>query len=147
MKRISLILSLALALWTGGMNARAQGCCGFWPFIPLVMGLGFGLAAAASSQSHAYPAYVYAGPTYSYYYPPAAANPTPAAPYVNTEVRSDVWIPSTSGAGHWVPDPTPYQYSEAQTAPSFKVPVRDNSGYTVTVARSPGKVPVYVVSR
>jgi hypothetical protein len=25
--------------------------------------------------------------------------------------------------------------------------VRDNSGYTVTVARSPGKVPVYVVSR
>jgi hypothetical protein len=138
MKTIGLVLSIALTLCTGTLNARAHGggCgggCFFWPFLAF----GLGLAVASSSQSSsASPVYVYvpSGPVY--------ASPAPvAAPAVLPEPAASSWVPSSPGTGKWVPDPQPYSYTPAApTAAKVK-------STAVSITNSPSGVPLPTVSR
>jgi len=130
------------------MNARAHGCYGpcFWPVFPFALGLGLGVAAAAASQSHSYPAYVYTAPSYSYN-PTAVSDPAPSSGAGNALVNPEVWVPSTSGPGHWVPDPAPYAYSQLPRANSNpQTTVNATGPRTVSLIHTAGSVPVYVVS-
>ena len=152
MKRTALILGIVLTLSGSTTNLRAHGgCYGFWPFWPLAL-FGAGLAVASVASANSSPTYVYAPPAYPYGYAYSYAQPqhsyaappaqAPAAP-AHYEVAS--WVPSTPGAGHWVPDPTPYSYNPAVET---KVVVSAPEPATlVTVNRSAGNVPVYTVAR
>jgi len=155
MKRIVLGLAVAATLCTSSINVRAYGCyyggpC-FWPFWPLALGAGIALGSSiAYSHSYSSPTYVYAPPPYAYSYSqpantyssstsvqPASVQHDSSAPApVYAEVSP--WIPSTPGAGHWVPDPSPYTYGAARAPVVVE---------TVTVTNSIGGVPVYTVSR
>ena len=151
MKRIGLVLSIGLSLCAGSLNVQAHGC-GFWPFWGFGLGLGVGAALSwpAYSCAYAYPAYTYGYPPYAYappayaYDPPVAQAPvrTPPPPAPQPP-PPPVWNPSTPGAGHWVPDPTPYRYVPSSAAGAAATSPPE----TVTVTRSVGGVPVYTVSR
>jgi hypothetical protein len=156
MKRTALILGIVLTLSGSTSNLRAHGgggCYGFWPFWPLAL-FGAGLAVASVASAHSSPTYVYVPPAYPYGYaqpqhsyvaPPAQAPAATSAPAAPTHYEIASWVPSTPGAGHWVPDPTPYSYNPGiQT----KIIVSAAEPATlVTVNRSPGNVPVYTVTR
>ncbi len=158
MKRMVLILSLAISLsgtlvyaqpppgpWHGGPGPCGPGP---WGFVgPLLgLGVGFGLGAAWSCNHpreyyYSYPAYPYSPPVY-YSQPQAGAPATPAAPVPR---QPTVWVPSSPGAGEWVPDPTPYTYAATPITNSTPAKVQ-TTPQTVTVTRSAGDVPVYVVN-
>ena len=120
MKRTSLILGIALTLSSSTANLRAGGCCGFWPFLPLAFA---GIAIASAASAHSSPTYVYAPPPYPYGYPysypqshapdqqPAQVPSGATAPAMSSVEQGSHWVPSSPGAGHWVPDPTPYVYA------------------------------------
>jgi hypothetical protein len=149
MKKTVLIATLALTFCTGSMSAQAHGgyCYGpgFWPFIPLTLGLGIALSCAANADTYSSPVYAYrplsdfrnsiSGQAAETSFPtPAPQNPT--------------WIPSTPGTGHWVPDPAPYSYTVSGETDTFSKPssvVVTNR--TTTITHSPGNVPVYVFTR
>jgi hypothetical protein len=141
MRKIGLVLSVALTLCTGTLNARAHGggCggCFFWPF----MAFGLGLALASSSQANTvsyYPLYVSPpGPVYAPQTPPAEPA-SPSAPVATS------WVPSTPGSGKWVLDSQPYSYLPARAfaAHSTVAP----AATVVVVTNSPGGVPVHIVS-
>ena len=156
MKRMALILGTVLALSGSAGNARAHGCYGFWPFWPLALGATIAIASAASA--HSSPTYVYAPPAYPYGYPysypqphnssgPQSAQPSSldSAPAFSTFEQASHWTPSSPGTGHWVPDPTPYNYA-AGVQPKA-VASLEASSQVVTVTRSNGNVPIYVVRR
>ncbi len=155
MKTIRLILGTALILCTSTVRAPAHGCgFGFYVGIPFLVGIGFGIGAGCAYPAYGcayhYPAYpYYPHPAYAYnppanYAPPLAATPepSPAAPVVT---QSPVWVPSTPGAGHWVPDPQPYQYAPpvaAKPPPS----ATSDPAQTVTVTKSPEGIPLYIIT-
>ncbi|HTL58167.1 MAG TPA: hypothetical protein VL361_20940 [Candidatus Limnocylindrales bacterium] len=154
MKRIALILGIALTLSSSTGNVRAHGgCYGFWPLWPLALGAGIAIASAASA--HSSPTYVYAPPAYPYgYYPqPHYSNPQPsqsapatAVPAVQTFEQAVYWVPSSPGVGHWVRDPEPYNYEpgvQTKVLATGVAPVPP----IVLVTRSPSNVPIYVVTR
>ncbi len=148
MKKFALTLALVLTL---GAKAMAHGCWCFWPGFGIGVGLGglcgvslgvgvgcgwscgaccpvYGYAYSQPSYGYSQPAY--APPAYGYaadYADPPAAAPSP----------SYIWVPSTPGAGHWVPDPAPYSYTPAPASRLRQV---------VTMSRSPEGIPVYNIS-
>jgi hypothetical protein len=142
MKTIGLVLSVALTLCTGTLNARAHGggCggCFFWPF----MAFGLGLALASSSQAHTvsyYPVCVPpAGPAYAPQAP--AAEPASAPAPVTAS-----WVPSTPGSGKWVLDSQPYSYVPARVIAAHSTDAPTTR--VVVVTNSPGGVPLHIVSR
>jgi hypothetical protein len=160
MKRISLILGIALTLSSGTADLRAGGCgggCGFCPFWPLAL-FGAGVAIASAASAHSSPTYVYAPPPYPYYYPygypqspapssqPPAQNPSEStAPAMSSLEQAAHWVPSSPGAGHWVPDSTPYVYEPAAQSKLVAVSAQP-AAQLVTVNRSAGQVPVYTVT-
>lgn len=143
MKRIGFVLSIVLSLCAGAVNVQAHGC-GFWPFWGFGLGLGLGAAWSypAWGYTYSYPAWTYAPPVYAY--DPPAANVPAAAPV--QPPQPPVWKPSTSGAGHWVPDPTPYRYTPATSSRAAMASPAAASPPAVTVAKSAGGVPVYTLS-
>ncbi len=141
MRTIGLVLSVALTLCTGTLNARANGggCggCFFWPF----MAFGLGLALASSSQAHTVSYYpVYVSPPGPVYVPqtPAAEPANPPAPVATS------WVPSTPGSGKWVLDPQPYSCLPARAIASH--PTVAPATTVVVVTNSPGGVPLHIVS-
>lgn len=155
MTRKALVFGIALTLISSTGNVRAHGgCYGFWPFWPLVLGVGIAIASVASAQSHASTEYVYVPPEYPYAYRSSHAQPqaasTPAAdlnlPASTTSSPPEQnslsdWVPSSPGPGHWVPDPTPYCYHpEAGNKIAPSVLAATN---IVTITRSAGNVPIY----
>ena len=153
MKKIGLTLSLVLAL---GGNAMACGywhVWGFWPSFSRGIGLGgvfgcslslspacgcyFGCANPVYSCAYPQPAYAYV-PGSSYAAPPLVI-PSPAQP-----PEPPAWVPSTPGAGRWVPDPTPYCCTPCATA-SRPAEVKTAPPHVVTVTRSPEGIPVYSI--
>jgi hypothetical protein len=160
MKRISLLLGIALTLSSGTANLRAGGCggcggCAFWPFALF----GAGVAIASAASAHSSPTYVYAPPPYPYYYPysypqsPAPSSQQPAqdpsgstAPAMSSLEQAARWVPSSPGAGHWVPDPTPYVYEPVAQSKLVATSAQPAT-QLVTVNRSAGQVPVYTVTR
>ena len=157
MKRISLILGIALTLSSSTANLRAGGCggcCGFWPFLPLAFGAGIAIASAASA--HSSPTYVYVPPPYYYPYSypqsqaPSSQQPVPnpsgsTAPAMSSLEQASRWVPSSPGAGHWVPDPTPYVYKPVAQSKLVATNARPAT-QLLTVNRLPGQVPVYQVT-
>jgi hypothetical protein len=154
MKRTAIILGIALTLSgsTGNLHAHG-GCYGFWPFWPLALGAGIAIASVASA--HSSPTYVYVPPaypygyTYSYPQPHNSQAPTndgASAPAATTFEVASRWVPNYPGAGHWVPDPTPYNYAPGAQARIVASSVEPNT-QVVMVARSVGDVPVYTVGR
>jgi hypothetical protein len=152
MKRTAIILGIALTLSGSTVNLRAHGgCYGFWPFWPLALGAGIAIASVASA--HSAPTYVYVPPAYPYGYPYSYSQPhnsqasaVDSAPVVTTLNQSSRWLPSSPGAGHWVPDPAPYTYdprNQAKVIASSVQPVTE----VVMVTRSAGNVPIYTVGR
>jgi len=159
MKRVALIVGIALTLSGGTGNLRAHGgCYGFWPFWPLAVGAGIAIASIASAHSQASPVYVYEPPGYPYANGYAPAHPAPGStpapqssvsgnpPAESSAADLTAWVPSSPGPGHWVPDPQPYSYDPAHGRNSTVAPVVPAS-QTNTVARSVGGVPVYTVVR
>lgn len=149
MKRMILLLSVGGSLAFSPLAASAHGGVGFcfWPLWPLSLGVGVGLGCAASTYHSCSSAYSYGPAAYAYTTPPVyAAPPIPAAPVVveTPAPANPAWVPSTPGAGHWVPDPAPYSYSE-NAAPKPRAAAA-LSPQSVTVTTSPGNVKVYVVS-
>jgi hypothetical protein len=154
MKRTSLILGIALTLSSSTANLRAGGCCGFWPFLPLAFA---GIAIASAASAHSSPTYVYAPPPYPYGYPygypqPHAPSQQPAqvpsgatAPAMSPVEQASHWVPSSPGAGHWVPDPTPYVYQPVAQNKLVATSARPAT-QLVTVNQSAGHVPVYTVT-
>ena len=155
MKKIGLTLSLVLALCG---SAMAHGCwhvCGFWPSFSIGVGLGgaFGCSVACPccccTCGYPYPAYsyVYAQPSYPYAYAPAANyfDPPAAVPSPARAPELTGWVPSTRGAGGWVPDPTPYSYRPpvSATGPAQAKPALRQ---VVTSTCSPEGIPVYTIS-
>jgi len=160
MKKIGLILSLVL---TFGGNAMAHGCwCGwgFWPSFSVGLGLGgvFGCSLACPccccSCGYGYPAYgypaysyAYSQPAYAYSYAPAAnyVDPPAAVPGPARAPEPSGWVPSTPGAGKWVPDPAPYSYTPpvSATSPAQAKPALRQ---VVTSTCSPEGIPVYTIS-
>jgi hypothetical protein len=143
-KRLFLGATIVLGLGMGSMSARAHGgyCYGpgFWPLIPLAFGIGAALSCAANSQSYTYPTYGYNLPVVS--------NPPAETSYAAPAPQNPLWIPSTPGAGHWVPEPTPYRYIPAErTNMVSKARAIGATTQTITITHSAGNVPVYVVSR
>lgn len=142
MKRLSLILAVALTLGTGSMNVRAHGCggwggwhggcgwggCGWWPLATFGIGLGVGTAVGyasaprypAYSYSYVYPAYAYAPPSSAYVVPVGSYARQPVnTPVVAPAPQVAVWVPSTPGAGKWVPDRNPYSYTPSDGSVSI----------------------------
>ena len=154
MKRIVLVATTGLALCAGTMTAGANGCC-FWPFWAFGLGIGLGAAVtAASTPKYVYPvySYPYAPPAYSYYYPPhpvythpASIAPAATAPELDYQAHS--WVPSTPGAGRWVPDPQPYRYVQSNESQPVKPlsQVYPMTVSTFSTVSSPGGVPVHVI--
>jgi len=153
MKKIALTLCFALVL---GSNAMAHGhWCGwgFWPRLSIGFGLGavFGISLRCGPDywsdsrcpvytcPYSQPACDYATPVYD---PPP---PAPAAFTPDKAPSPADWVPSTPGAGHWVPDPAPYRYTPPaavrRTAGARPVPRQ-----TVTVTRSREGIPIYSIS-
>jgi hypothetical protein len=147
MKKFALAVSLLLVL---GGKAMAYGCCCFWPgfgigvglggFCGFSLGLGLGGLGCGCYCGPGYPAYgcAYSQPAYGYGYgAPAYGYPAnyiaPPAPAPSYD-----WVPSTPGAGHWVPEPAPYRYTPACALPRLR--------QAVTVTRSPDGIPVYSIS-
>jgi len=116
-----LSIGIALCAGTAGFHARAGGvgvhiCL---PFFSFGIGLGLGFPCAAQVYGCAAPVYTCASPVYAcarpmcgnyacsapaYYDPPEQAVAS-----IDPIVRpAPMWVPSTPGAGHWVPDPQPY---------------------------------------
>ena len=147
MKKIVLVLTTALSLWVGSPNAVAHGggCgVGFWPFFPFGIGLGIGYSFAACNYGYRYPGYVYSQPT-SYAYPPTTYNqPAASAPVASAPPESPVWVPSTPGAGKWVPEPHPYSYTPTAVG---KVSTMVNPSPTVTISKPAQGMVVYTVGR
>jgi len=148
-KRMGLIGSIALTLSASSMNVRAHGggCYGpcFWPFLPLVFGLGAAVASAASTPSYGYHVYVHAPPAYTYSASAVSAPTRETTPTIEA-AQPLVWIPSTPGVGHWVPDATPYN-AQVAPAPGAQKAKSANAAQVVTFTHSAGNVPVVVVSR
>ncbi len=155
MKKFALTLSLVLAL---GANAMAHGhwhVCGFWPSFSVGIGLGgvfgcsLGTWPGCCYCGSGYPAYGYAysQPSYAYAYPPPAnyVDSPAAAPSPARAPEPSYWVPSTPGAGRWVPDPTPYSYTPAVSATR---PAQATAALrqVVTVTTSPDGIPVYNIS-
>jgi len=152
MKKTGLTLSLAFALCT---NALAHGhlhVWGCWP--PFSIGIGLGTICGWSLHSCPAYCYHYSYPAYSCAYSPPSYASAPPANYVapaatvpspRTAPAPSDWVPSTPGAGEWVPDPTPYRYTPPVAA---KKPVRPKAApaQMVTVTRSPEGIPVYIIS-
>jgi hypothetical protein len=157
MKKIGLILSLVLAI---GGNAMAYCCCNFcglWPSFSVGIGLGgFGCSLGAGpcycycGCGYPYPAYSYAysqpACTYGYapganYIDPPAAVPGPAA----RAPEPSPWVPSTPGAGRWVPEPTPYRYTPPVTA-ARPAEAKTVLRQVVASSCSPEGIPVYSIS-
>jgi hypothetical protein len=157
MKRTALILGIALTLSGSTANVRAHGgCYGFWPFWPLAFA-GVAIASAAAASAHSAPTYVYVPPAYPYGYaypqsqhpsgtPPTQAPSSMAAPTQSAFEQASRWVPSSPGAGHWVPDPTPYNYDPGVQTKVIASSVHPASEL-VTINRSVGDVPVYTVAR
>ena len=153
MKKIGLTFSLVLTL---GGNAMACGWCCFWPSFSIGIGLGgiFGCSLGVGPGCYCYcgcgcPAYscAYSRPAYAYSYAPAAnyIAPPAAVPGPARAPEPSPWVPSTPGAGRWVPDPTPYSFTPAATAttlPEAKPALRK----VVTMTRSRDGIPVYTIS-
>src|SRR5271170_341111 len=134
MKRMHIVLGMTLTIGAATTSLSAYAGWGFrvgFPVFPVGFGLGLGTGFAC-----AYPYYAYGYPApASYYYcaPPVRYVPeaayAPPADYVPTAasvVAAPMWVPATSGAGHWVPDLRPYHYSP------------DTAAKTVTPAGSCG---------
>lgn len=159
MKRRIIILGIALSLSGSTFSVRAHGgCYGFWPFWPFALGAGLAIASVASAQNHSSPTYVYTPAEYSYpYSSPPPQNPTinpltqtpaPSGPAVQPEPNPlSSWVPSSPGAGHWVPDPTPYTYSQAPQPKSTPAIMAEPRTEVITLTHSAGNVPVYTISR
>jgi len=153
MRRTALILGIALTLSCSTGNLRAHGgCCGFWPFWPLALGAGIAIAAASA---HSEPTYVYVPAPYPYgyaqphYVPSAQPTQVPSAPSASVPTaieQASRWVPSSPGAGHWVPDPTPYNYDPGAQTRVLASSVQPAT-QLVTMTRSVGNVPVYTVAR
>ena len=167
MKTIRHILSIALILCANGAGFEARACgvslslC--VPFVSLGIGfglgghcggpaIGFGIGASCAGPAYgcaygypgcAYPQPAYASDPPANYALAATASPAPAAPPV---AETPAWVPSTPGAGHWVPDPEPYSYTPGPTVKRTSA-VSAGTPQTVTVSRSAGGVPVYSVNR
>ena len=147
MKTIRLLVVTALALCAGTISSQAHGCgFGFrFGFSCLPLGIGFGLGTGWSCQSYG----CYAYPSYSYAYAPAAnyVSPLAEAPAVAVapiDPPAPAWVPSTAGAGHWVPEAQPYCYTPVAPAKKADAVL---AGQTVTTVQSPGGVRVYIVNR
>jgi hypothetical protein len=142
MKTIHQLLSIALiaGATAAGFQARAGGigvhlCL---PFFSFGIGLGVGGICEAPVYACAAPAYSYAPPAFcGYDCPPSAGDPP--ARVVSIAAPPAVWVPKTPGVGHWVPDPEPYHYSPA--------PTLEKKAAAVTVSRSAGGVPVYIIQQ
>ena len=159
MKRIVLLAGTGLALCAGTMTAGANGCC-FWPFWAFGLGIGLGAAvtSAASTPRYVYPVYSYPYAPPAYYYPPhvaythpAPATPsqapvaqTAAAPAPALDHQAQSWVPSSPGAGRWVPDPQPYRYVQSIESQPVKA-LNQVYPMTVSIVSSPGGVPVHVI--
>jgi hypothetical protein len=141
MKKIGLTLSLVLAL---GGNAVAHGCCGFWPSFSIGIGIGavFGCSLGVGPGCYCYCGCGY--PAYSCAYPQPAYAYAPPANYFDPPQPS-AWVPSTPGAGRWVPEPTPYSYTPAVTATRPAEP-KTALRQVVTMTRSGDGIPVYSIS-
>src|SRR5262249_27871320 len=156
MKRTALILGIALTLSGSTANVRAHGgCYGFWPFWPLALGTGIAIASIASA--HSTPTYAYVPPAYPYGYaypqPPHPSNAQPSqaptaasAPVTATFDQASRWVPSSPGAGHWVPDASPYTYDPGAQNRVIAASAQP-AGQLVTINRSRGDVPVYTITR
>jgi len=156
MRRTVFSLGVALTLLVSPVSVKAHGgCYGFWPFWPLAFGTGIALGTAAYYDSHCYPRYVYASPPCSYYgysvaspiyAPPAQAPVVNSMPALPAPPPVSDWVPSSPGAGHWVPEPHPYRYvpgkPERRPAAAGTPPLP-----TISVTSSLGNVPVYTISR
>jgi hypothetical protein len=175
MKAIRNVCGLALVLCTSGAGFEAHACgVGFSfcvPFLSFGIGLGLGAPCAGPAYgcAYGYPAYTYAQPAYACAPPASYIPPVAAAPAAPAVAETPVWMPSTPGPGHWVPNPEPYNYVPGQTAgrpnaagtersqttvvapnsqtPDSKLQTRTASRQTVSISTSPGGVPVYFVSR
>jgi hypothetical protein len=156
------------------------GCFPWWPLATFGLGFGLGALTQSHAPEYvyaypaytAYPAYSYttyapAQPVYAQAHAPAqpvyakSAPPRPAKTVPAASTTANVaavanprpaasWVPSTPGAGHWVPDPKPYSYTEVATPK--KTAIADNRAVpgvveTVTIKNSPGAVRVVVVNR
>ena len=150
MKTKRLMTSLALVLTMG--TAVSASACGIGFHLDLgflSFGLGFGFGrpypypAYACHYGYGYPACGYAHPPYAYdaganYSQPAAVTATaPSVP------ETPMWVPSTPGVGHWVPDPTPYQYAAKPAAENGTATLAP----TVAVNRLPGKPVVFTLTQ
>ncbi len=147
MKTKSLVLGVAVALFSGTVAFQAQACgvhFGFsLPFISFGIGLGLGAPCAWPAYGYGYPHPAYACNEPANYIPPMAD--TAPAPAV---AQTPAWVPATPGVGHWVPDAEPYAYEPVATAankaPASAPVVTEN---TVSTTKSPGGVPVYIVTQ
>ena len=151
MKTLRVRLGIVAALLGGTVVSQAHGC-GF-PFVPFwSFGLGWGLGAAtAMATAQPYPVYpVYTSPRPDWSYraeeaPAASQQTAPVQEAAPEPPPSALWFPSTPGAGHWVPDPTPYSYTPA-TVEHVK-PESEPAPTTVSTSSFPGNVRVYVVTQ
>jgi len=155
MKRTALILGIALTLSGSTANVRAGGCCGFWPFWPVAFGT---IAIASIAAAHSSPTYVYVPQAYPYGYaypqpqhpasPPSSQTPpASSAPAMSTFEQASSWVPNSPGAGHWVPDPTPYSYNPGAQTKVIAGTTQPAAAQLVTPNRSAGDIPVYTVTR
>lgn len=160
-KRLALLFGLVFSLAgpTAGYGYHGYAYygghgCGGWSFVPgLALGLGFG-TLWSSYACRDYPSY-----SYSYYYPspsyvysqPSTTPPSTTAPGSSAQVEASQpaqspepqpWVPSTPGAGSWVPDPQPYSYSPTQNTPPKPANSRVPSQATA-ITTSAGGVPVF----
>ena len=134
MKKLGILLAISLTLSTGSFRVHAHGCggCDWWPFAAFGLGLGIGSAVTYAATTPRYPAYsytyVYPQPSAPAYAPPSAPQAAPTSVYARRPVSppatahapqpaiyapqvATCWVPSTPGAGRWVPDPNPYRYA------------------------------------
>jgi hypothetical protein len=147
MKTNRFVLGFVAALFTSTAALQVQACglrIGFsLPFFSFGIGLGIGAPCAWPACGYGYP-----HPASAYYCQAANALPpladAPSAPVV---ADPPPWVPATPGPGHWVPDPKPYVPAPAgvaKRAPESSPSLAQN---TATVIRSPGGVPVYIVTQ
>ena len=153
MKRIALVLSMALALCSGTLNVQAGGhgchgggCHSCWGFgIGVGVGFSFGGCCSYPACGYAYaPAYTYVGP--SCVPQPAMASTAASSSAAVAQVVQPSYLAAqplaTPGHGTWVPDPKPYSYIPGRPEPTTAT---DKSA-AVTVARVATGPTVYVVT-
>jgi hypothetical protein len=157
-KAIRLLLGIVVTLCAGTINSQAHGC-GFgisFGFSCLGIGIGFGTGWHCPSYGcyYEYPGYSYPSCAYDYA-PPAygcasSANcasqvaAQPAAPVASIDPPTPAWVPSSAGAGHWVPEPQPYCYTPAAPASKADTVIASR---TVATIQSAGGVRVYIANR